>query len=66
LSPQHLGISLSHPGAARAVVAAGLFLSAVALTGLALGVLIRSAAGALAVLVAVLFVMPEFMNGTSQ
>ena len=66
LSPQHLGISLGHPGAARAVIAAGLFLSAVALTGLALGVLIRSAAGALAVLVAVLFVIPEFLNGTSQ
>ena len=66
LSTQHLGISLSHPGAARAIIAAGLFLAAVALTGLALGVLIRNAAGALAVLVAVLFVVPEFLNGTSQ
>lgn len=66
LSTQHLGISLGHPGATRAVIAAGLFLAAVALTGLALGVLIRNAPGALAVLVSVLFVIPEFLNGTSQ
>jgi ABC-2 type transport system permease protein len=66
LSTQHLGISLSHPGAARAVIAAGLFLPAVALTGLALGVLIRNAAGALTVMVAVLFLLPELLSGTSQ
>jgi hypothetical protein len=66
LSGQHLGISLSHPGAVRAVIAAGLFLPAVALTGLALGVLIRNAAGALTVMVAVLFVVPEFLSGTNQ
>ena len=66
LSGQHLGISLGHPGAARAIIAAGLFLPAVALTGLALGVLIRNAAGALAVMAAVLFVVPEFLNGTSH
>jgi ABC-type transport system involved in multi-copper enzyme maturation permease subunit len=66
LSAQHLGISLSHPGAVRAIIAAGLFLAAIALTGLALGVLIRNAAGALGILVAVLFVIPEFLNGTSQ
>lgn len=66
LSAQHLGISLSHPGAARAIIAAGLFLASVTLTGLALGVLIRNAAGALTVLAAVLFVVPEFLNGTSQ
>ena len=66
LSGQHLGISLSHPGAARAVIAAGLFLPAVALTGLGLGVLIRNAAGALTVAVAVLFLAPQFLNGTSR
>jgi hypothetical protein len=66
LSTQHLGIPLSHPGAARAIIAAGLFLPAVALTGLALGVIIRNAAGALTAMVAVLFVAPELLNGTSQ
>ena len=66
MSAQHLGISLSHPGAARAIIAAVLFLASVTLTGLALGVLIRNAAGALTVLAAVLFVVPEFLNGTSQ
>lgn len=66
LSTRHLGIPLSYPGAARAVVAAGLFLAAVALTGLALGVLIRNGAGALTVMVAMLFVVPELLKGTAQ
>jgi hypothetical protein len=66
LSTQRLGIPLSHPGAPRAIIAAGLFLPAVALNGLALGVLIKNSAGALAVMVAVLFIGPEFLNGTSQ
>jgi ABC-2 type transport system permease protein len=66
LSTRHLGISLSHPDAARAIVAAGLFLPAVALTGLAVGVLIRNAAGALAVVVAVLFVVPSFLSGSNR
>ena len=66
LSTQHLGISLSHPDAARAIIAAGVFLPAVALTGLAVGVLIRNAAGALAVVVAVLFVVPSFLSGSNR
>jgi ABC-2 type transport system permease protein len=66
LSRKHLGISLAHPGALRAVIAAALFLVAVALTGLALGVLIRNAAGALTAVVVVLFLGPSFLHGTSQ
>jgi ABC-2 type transport system permease protein len=66
LSRQHLGISLSHPGAVRAIIAAALFLVAVSLTGLALGVLIRNAAGALTAVVVVLFLGPSFLHGTSR
>jgi ABC-2 type transport system permease protein len=66
LSRQHLGISLSHPGAMRAVIAAALFLVAVTLTGLGLGALIRNAAGALAAVVVLLFLAPSFLHGTSR
>jgi ABC-2 type transport system permease protein len=66
LSRQHLGISLSHPGAERAVMAAALYLVAVALLGMGLGALIRSAAGALAAVVVLLFLAPSFLHGTSQ
>jgi ABC-2 type transport system permease protein len=50
LSRHHRGISLGHPGALRAVVAAGTCLCAVALVGVALGAIIRHTAGAVAAL----------------
>jgi ABC-2 type transport system permease protein len=65
-SRQHIGISISHPGAVRAIIAAALFLVAVSLTGLALGVLIRNAAGALTAVVVLLFLGPSFLHGTSR
>jgi ABC-2 type transport system permease protein len=52
------GISLAHPGAVRAVFGAALYLTVVAVLGLGLGFLIRSAAGGIATLIAVLFVVP--------
>jgi ABC-2 type transport system permease protein len=63
LSGQHIGISLGHPGAVRAAIAAGVFLGSVTLLGLGLGVLIRNAAGALSVIVIVLFLAPLFLHG---
>jgi hypothetical protein len=66
LSRQHIGISLSHPGALRAVIAAGLFLGSVTLLGLGLGVLVRNAAGALSVIVVLLFLAPSFLHGGSH
>jgi ABC-2 type transport system permease protein len=42
----------------RAVIGAGLYLALIALTGAALGLLLRQAAAAIAVLVALLFVLP--------
>jgi hypothetical protein len=66
LSRQHIGISLGHPGALRAVIVAAVFLGVATLTGLGLGVLIRHAAGALAIIVVLLFLAPSFLHGGSQ
>jgi hypothetical protein len=52
------GISLGHPGAVRAVFGSALYLTGVAVLGLGLGFLIRSAAGGIATLIAVLLVLP--------
>jgi len=56
LSRSGLDVSLTDPEVLRAVGSAGLFLAAVALVGLGLGALIRHTAGAVAVLVGLLFV----------
>jgi ABC-2 type transport system permease protein len=50
--------TLGDPTVVRALIGAGLYGSVLALMGLALGTLIRHAAGAIAVLVALLFVLP--------
>jgi ABC-2 type transport system permease protein len=49
------GISLSQPGAPRAVLAAGFCLFAIAMLGLGLGAIIRHTAGAVAALPAVIY-----------
>jgi ABC-2 type transport system permease protein len=66
LSGQHIGISLGHPGAARAIFSAALFLAATTLIGLGFGVLIRNAAGALTAVVVLLFLAPSFLHGSGQ
>ncbi|MFY9672330.1 MAG: hypothetical protein WAK44_30655 [Trebonia sp.] len=48
LSGRHGGLSLAHPGALRAVLAAGFVLTACALTGVGAGAIIRHTAGAIA------------------
>src|SRR5262245_57089566 len=50
LGRQHLAVSLSHPGAARAVLGSALYLAVAALLGLGLGALLRSIAGAMSAL----------------
>jgi ABC-2 type transport system permease protein len=62
LSSERLGVTLSHPGVARAVVGSALYLSAVGLLGLGLGALLRSTAGAVAGLFGVLFA-PQLLAG---
>ena len=62
LSAEHLDIALSAPGVARAVVGSALYLSAIGLLGLGLGALLRSTAGAVAVLLGLLF-GPQLLVG---
>jgi ABC-2 type transport system permease protein len=50
--------ALGDPGAARAVVGAGLYLTALAVLSVAAGTLLRHAAAAIASMVALLFVLP--------
>jgi ABC-2 type transport system permease protein len=58
LSTHHYGVSLSSPGALRAVLGGGLFLALVALLGLGCGFAVRSTGGALATLFGLLLVLP--------
>ncbi len=50
--------ALGDPGVARAVAGAGLYLTALAVLGVAVGTLLRHPAAAIAAMVAVLFVLP--------
>jgi ABC-2 type transport system permease protein len=52
------GISLGHPDAVRAVFGSALYLTVVGVMGIGLGFLIRSTAGGIATLLAVLLVLP--------
>src|SRR5579859_2699940 len=56
LSGHHLGVSLSAPGVAGAVLAEGLLLFVVAMLGLAVGAIVRHTAGGIAVVVGVIIV----------
>ncbi|MGW2642315.1 ABC transporter permease [Streptomyces sp. NPDC001348] len=55
-------LSLSHPGVVRALLGAGLYLGLVAVIGVALGALLRSVAGGIAVLVASLMLLPGLVS----
>jgi ABC-2 type transport system permease protein len=50
--------SLGQPGVLRAVIGAGLYLTVLAVLGIAVGTLLRHSAAAIAAIVAVLFVLP--------
>jgi ABC-2 type transport system permease protein len=58
LSPVHLGVPLSAPGAARAVLGGAVFLAVVGLLGLGCGFACRHTAGALATLYGLMLVLP--------
>ncbi len=57
LSGHHRGLALSHPGALRAVLAAGFVLPACAVAGVGIGAAIRHTAGAIAAAVTVLYLL---------
>jgi ABC-type transport system involved in multi-copper enzyme maturation permease subunit len=62
LSEHSLQTSLSDPGVLRAVIGGGLYLTVLGLFGLGLGAIIRSSAGTVATLFALLFVPPLLLD----
>jgi ABC-2 type transport system permease protein len=50
--------TLGDPGVVRALVGGGLYGALLGMTGLAIGTIVRNAAGAIAILVAILYVLP--------
>jgi ABC-type transport system involved in multi-copper enzyme maturation permease subunit len=58
--------TLASPGAARAVVLTGLFISLIALMSFGLGLIFRSTAAAIAAFVGVIFVLPLVVHGISE
>jgi ABC-2 type transport system permease protein len=67
LSSHHLGIPLSHPGTARALLGSALYLTAISLLGLGIGALLRHTAGGIAALFGVLFglqLIVDFLPGS--
>jgi len=62
LAGKHAGVSISTPGAFRAVVGAAAYLTAIGLLGLALGVLLRRTAGAIATLFGLVLVVPALVS----
>ncbi|WP_416982542.1 ABC transporter permease [Streptomyces sp. T028] len=58
LDGEQIALSLGDDGVLRSLAGAGVYLGLVAVLGVALGVLLRSSAGAIAVLVGVLLILP--------
>ncbi|MFD7133263.1 ABC transporter permease [Streptomyces sp. NPDC059894] len=59
----HHGMSLGDPGALRAVTASALLLPLCALVGMAVGALVRHAAGAVVSVVGLLLLVPQLLTG---
>jgi ABC-2 type transport system permease protein len=62
LSRHHANIAWSHPGVARAVIGAALYVTVVAILTLGLGTIVRNTAGGIATFAAIFFVVPPLMN----
>jgi ABC-2 type transport system permease protein len=62
LSTHHIDTAFTHPGVARALIGAALYLTVVGLFGLGLGAIVRNTAGGIATFVAIMFVLPPLMN----
>src|SRR3954452_16948873 len=61
-SRRGINVSFSDPGVARAVIGAGLYVTAVGLFGLGLGAIVRNTAGGIAAFAGLMFVLPPLMN----
>ncbi len=66
LHTKHLDVSLSSPGALRAVLGATAYLLTLTLLGIGLGTLIRHTAGAISVLFALVFIIPVVAANVSS
>ena len=62
LSTRHVQIAFSHPGVARAVIGAALFLTVMGIFGLGIGAIVRHTAGGIVTLVAIMFVLPPILG----
>ena len=62
LARHHIDIAFAHPGVARAVIGAALYLTVVGLFGLGLGAIVRNTAGGIATFAGIMFVLPPLMN----
>jgi len=62
LATKGLEAHIGEPGVIRAVIGAGLYLAVVGLLALGLGTLIRRTAGAIAVVVALMFILPGLVG----
>ena len=62
LTGQHINIAFSHPGVVRALFGAALYLTVMGLFGLGLGAIVRSTAGGIATLAAIVFVLPPIIG----
>jgi ABC-2 type transport system permease protein len=62
LSGRHINIAISHPGVIRALFGAALYLTVMGLFGLGLGAIVRSTAGGIAALAAIVFVLPPIIG----
>jgi ABC-type transport system involved in multi-copper enzyme maturation permease subunit len=58
LNSQHIGVSISAPGALRSVVGAALYLTVAGMIGVALGALFRNSAAGIATFAGAFFVIP--------
>jgi ABC-2 type transport system permease protein len=62
LSGQHINISISHPGVVRSLIGASLYLMVMGVFGLGLGAILRSTAGGISALAAIVFVLPPIIG----
>ena len=62
LSGQHIQIAFSHPGVARAVIGAGIYLTVLGVFAMGLGAIVRNTAGGITAFAGILFVLPGLMH----
>jgi ABC-2 type transport system permease protein len=62
LSGHHINIGISHPGVLRALLGAALYLMVMGMFGLGLGAILRSTAGGISALAAIVFVLPPIIG----